>query len=275
MEYVVRTAFNGTELKSLAPEVLDIARQAGWAIMQVYDRGGTEVIQKADNTPVTEADLAADQIIFEGLSRVLPDCPVWSEERKKPENRPSTVPFLLVDPLDGTKEFIKRNGEFTVNIALICDGLPVLGVIHAPALNESFIGLTGAGAFEVSRMDMFSKPIQARSNARARDELVIVESRSHGNKKHKQWLAGLKRPYSQVGVGSSLKFCRIAQGQADCYARYGPTSQWDTAAGQAILEAAGGQVTDDQGNRLTYGMAKEVLNPEFIATGPLAQGLRL
>lgn len=266
--------FSGTDRKYLAAEVLDIALAAGREIMKVYGQSTFEVLSKLDDSPLTQADLAADQVIFDGLSSLIPQVPVWSEERPRPDASGSGC-FWLVDPLDGTKEFIKRNGEFTVNIALIERTLPVLGVIHAPALDESFVGVDGLGAFQSQMDNPFECPLQCNHPSVNKSPLRVVGSRSHVADQQTQWLRRLKEPYELEGVGSSLKFCRIAQGKAHVYLRHGATAQWDTAAGQAILESAGGTVLDSKGQRLSYGLDKNVINDEFIAAGPVAKEFRL
>ena len=167
-----------------------------------------------------------------------------------------------MDPLDGTKEFLNRNGEFTVNIALIEDGQPVVGVVLAPALDECFCAARGVGAFK--RDSKGTRPIRT-AEAQPGDTLRVMGSRSHGADKLNAWLASLQNSHTFVAAGSSLKFCRIAEGEADIYPRFGPTSQWDTAAAQAVLEMAGGAVTDLQGHPLCYGLDRPMLNPEFVA----------
>ncbi|MEN9781368.1 MAG: 3(2),5-bisphosphate nucleotidase CysQ, partial [Pseudomonadota bacterium] len=175
---------------------------------------------------------------------------------------------FLVDPLDGTKEFLKRNGEFTVNIALIEHGAPVAGVVLAPALGELFYAAQGLGAFKAQADGSGAQPIRC-SAAPDDAPLRVVGSRSHGLGALDAWLAALKRPYVFTAAGSSLKFCRIAEGAADVYPRFGPTSQWDTAAGQCVLEQAGGRVVAAQAQPLRYGLDRLVINPEFVAWGGL------
>jgi 3'(2'),5'-bisphosphate nucleotidase len=239
-----------------------IAQDAGDAIMQVY-ASGSEVWDKPDDSPLTEADLRADEIICSRLARDFPGTPILSEESGRTGTASGGVTFL-VDPLDGTREFLKRNGEFTVNIALVVDGVPRAGVVLAPALGEMYAGLQGAGAWK-------SKG-GARANLRATRyaegaPLRIVGSRSHGADRLNAWLDSLPVPYRFEAAGSSLKFCRVAEGAADLYPRLGPTSQWDTAAAQCVLDGAGGCVLDLAGTPLTYGANRPVLNPEFLAMG--------
>jgi 3'(2'), 5'-bisphosphate nucleotidase len=241
-------------------DLVTLAREAGDAIMAVY-QGDFAVQTKGDASPLTEADLRAEAIIQAGLARLFPDVAVWSEEAAQPAARVER--FFLVDPLDGTKEFVQRNGEFTVNIALIDHGRPVAGVVVAPALAQAFWAAEGEGAWGQEG----SAPPRALKAAAcpAEGALRVVGSRSHGSEATTQWLQNLGRPFEFVAVGSSLKICRVAEGQADLYPRLGPTSQWDIAAAHAILAVAGGAVVDLQGQELRYGLDREVLNPYFVA----------
>lgn len=239
-----------------------IAEVAGQEIMAVYRDGG-ETWQKDDQSPLTEADLRADRVIRQGLAQHFPGVFILSEESVSAGPRDAER-FFLVDPLDGTKEFLKRNGEFTVNIALIENGEPMAGVVLAPALDELFYAARGLGAWKRDSTGL--RPI-ATAHRSPTDPLRVMGSRSHGADKLNAWLATLKNEHTFVAAGSSLKFCRIAEGQADIYPRFGPTSQWDTAAAQAVLEVAGGAVTDLQGTPLCYGLDRPVLNPEFVAVG--------
>lgn len=244
----------------------DIAEAAGREIMAVYRDGG-ETWHKDDQSPLTEADLRADRVIRQGLKQHFAGVFILSEESVSADPHDTartTDRFFLVDPLDGTKEFLKRNGEFTVNIALVEDGQPVVGVVLAPALDECFYAARGVGAFK--RDNTGTRPIRT-AKAQPGETLRVMGSRSHGADKLNAWLATLKIENTFVAAGSSLKFCRIAEGQADIYPRFGPTSQWDTAAAQAVLELAGGVVTDLQGTPLRYGLDRPVLNPEFVAVG--------
>jgi 3'(2'),5'-bisphosphate nucleotidase len=174
--------------------------------------------------------------------------------------------FFLVDPLDGTKEFLKRNDEFTVNIALIVEGIPVMGVVFAPALGEMFYAAQGEGAWKQDAQGLHAISTSLHDGVRP---LRVMGSRSHGADKLNAWLDNLTQVHTFTAAGSSLKFCRIAEGLADIYPRFGPTSQWDTAAAQALLEEAGGKVVDMQGDRLHYGLDRPILNPEFMAVGAL------
>lgn len=250
-----------------------IAQDAGCEIMDVYVHGGG-VFEKEDKSPLTEADLRANDVILKGLTKYFPQWyPVPEETHDalyhvQPLTEASKVwvqakeTFFLVDPLDDTKEFIKRNGEFTVNIALVHAGKPVAGVVFAPALNELFYGSRGVGVFKKDAKG--TKPISS-SPASFDQPLRIMGSRSHGTDKLNQWLQTLNRPYTFSGVGSSLKFCRIAEGRAEVYPRFGPISQLDNAAGHAILELAGGRVAGINGQPITYSLNSSILNIEFVA----------
>lgn len=237
-----------------------IAEEAGRAILAVY-AGEVAAWTKADDSPLTEADLRADAVIQRGLGEAFAGVVVLSEESARLPAAPAHD-FLLVDPLDGTKEFLKRNGEFTVNIAWIRAGVPIAGVVGAPALGEMFFGAAGLGAWKrdaqgTARLGTRPPPPGAA--------LRVIGSRSHAGEAMGRWLQALEQPHSFVAAGSSLKFCRIAEGQADIYPRLGPTCQWDTAAGQAVLEAAGGAVFDPDGQPLRYGLDRPALNRYFVA----------
>lgn len=249
---------NQTELDTLCR----IAEAAGQEIMAVYREGG-EIWQKGDQSPLTEADLRADRVIRAGLEQHFAGVFILSEESVSAGQRDAER-FFLVDPLDGTKEFLKRNGEFTVNVALIEHGEPVAGVVLVPALAECFYAARGLGAW---KRDSTGLRAIATAHRPPTDPLRVMGSRSHGADNLSAWLATLKNEHTFVAAGSSLKFCRIAEGQADIYPRFGPTSQWDTAAAQAVLEMSGGLVSDLQGAPLRYGLDRPMLNPEFVAVG--------
>ncbi len=246
---------------ALAEAFCSIAERAGHEILSVY-HGDFEVRSKADSSPVTDADERVEQLILESLSRVAPDTPVVAEESVAAGHIPEIGedPFLLVDPLDGTKEFVSRNGEFTVNIALIENGFPVLGVVHLPVLDETY-WTNGDGEAWRNRGGE-----QARIYCRAPgDELVAVASRSHGNRETDEYLS--RFPIKErIAAGSSLKFCRIAEGVADIYPRIGRTMEWDIAAGHAVLAAAGGRVMTLDEVPLRYGKPG-FDNPPFVARG--------
>lgn len=253
---------NELAARDLIPMLRALAREAGAAIMAVYQRGGT-VQAKADNSPLTEADLASHAILTRGLAALTPAIPVVSEEEvaSHAHRRPDAT-FWLIDPLDGTKEFIARNGEFTVNIALVRDGYPVLGLVFAPALNLLYWNEEGIGAFREDAAGM--KSIRIAGPA-AGGPIRVVASKSHLDDRTQAFIDALG-PHELVQAGSSLKFCRVAEGSADVYPRLAPTCEWDTAAAQAVLEAAGGSVRTLDGARLAYGKP-EVLNPCFVARG--------
>ncbi len=249
--------FNSEQLQTLC----NIAQAAGQEIMDVYDHGGA-VWQKEDASPLTEADLRADAVIRHGLGVAFPGVFILSEESRS-QGDESADTFFLVDPLDGTKEFLKRNGEFTVHIGLVKNSVPIVGVVFAPALGELFYAARGLGAFKRSA-DGAVRCLQVAPRA-SNAPLRVIGSRSHGGDKLARWLDKLSCEHSFVAAGSSLKFCRIAEGQADIYPRFGPTSQWDTAAAQCVLEVAGGAVLDPAGQPLRYGLKRPLLNPEFVA----------
>lgn len=240
----------------------EIAEQAGREVMAVY---ATDFASwaKDDDSPLTQADLRSDEVIGAGLQAVFPGVFVVSEESQPQDNTPRDR-FFLVDPLDGTKEFLKRNDEFTVNIALIEQGEPVAGVVFAPALGELFYAARGLGAWKRTAAGGVALSV---SRAHQSAALRVIGSRSHGGDALAAWLARISGEQTFVAAGSSLKFCRIAEGAADIYPRLGPTSQWDTAAAQAVLEEAGGVVLDPSGRPLRYGMDRPKLNPHFIALG--------
>src|ERR1700722_15786931 len=249
------------DLPALAQALMPIVARAGAAIMRVYDAGFT-VQHKEDNSPLTLADLESQRVILEGLAALTPDIPILSEESAQApwSERQTWRELWVVDPLDGTREFVKRNGEFTVNIALVIEHEPVLGVVAAPAQGLTFWGAAGVGAFSHHR-GAAQIPIQVSA---PQQPLRVVGSRSHASAETAAYLRGLG-PHVLAGIGSSLKFCLIAEGKADLYPRFGPTSEWDTAAGQALLEAAGGHVTRLDGHRLRYNCRDSVINGDFLA----------
>lgn len=240
-----------------------IAREAGVGVMEVY-RGDYAAWTKEDNSPLTEADLRADRIIVTGLTEAYPELPILSEESANGIEANYNGAFFLVDPLDGTKEFLKRNDEFTVNIALVHDGHAVAGVVYAPALNVLYLAGRGLGAW---RKDAEGSHELRVTKHNPDQSLQIIGSRSHAGEGMGAWLEALGRPYTLVSAGSSLKICRVAEGAADIYPRFVPTSQWDTAAGQCVLEVAGGEMLAFDGNLLRYGLQLPILNPYFFACG--------
>jgi 3'(2'), 5'-bisphosphate nucleotidase len=255
-------------------DLVAIAVKAGAAILQVYARDDHAARDKADGSPVTEADAMAEAIILEQLARVAPGIPVVAEEAAAEGRIPETAErFFLVDPLDGTKEFLTRNGDFTVNIALIENGRPVTGVVYAPAHGEIYAGEAGAGARRAEVVDGLVgswRPIEVRSAPDA--GLEVVASRSHMSPETSAFIGRFKVA-ELVPAGSSLKFCRVAAGGADLYPRLGRTMEWDTAAGDAVLRAAGGSVRCMDGQPLQYGKRNQAddvdfANPWFVASGP-------
>jgi 3'(2'), 5'-bisphosphate nucleotidase len=245
-------------------KLLQLARQAGDAILAIYNTE-FEVEKKADDSPLTAADKAAHQIIVSTLNNLTPDIPVLSEESAEiPYSvRQQWQRYWLIDPLDGTREFIKRNGEFTVNIALIEGNTPGLGVVHAPVLNTTYYGIKGDGAWK-QQADKAADSIQV-TNPRQQPTRV-AGSRSHAGDSLLRFLDNLGE-HELVSMGSSLKLCLVADGKADIYPRLGPTSEWDTAAAQAIVEAAGGQVTTLDLAPLEYNTKESLLNPYFLVFG--------
>src|SRR5277367_2152784 len=249
------------DLQALSYALLPIAARAGAAIMQVYG-AGFAVERKEDNSPLTAADLESQRVILEGLQELTPDIPILSEESAQApwSERQTWRELWVVDPLDGTREFVKRNGEFTVNIALVIEHEPVLGLVAAPALGLVYWGAAGVGAFSHHQG---AAEIALHVSA-PQKPLRVIGSRSHMSPETAGYLARLG-PHVMTGIGSSLKFCLVAEGKADLYPRFGPTSEWDTAAGQALLEAAGGQVTRFDGHRLRYNCRDSVINGDFLA----------
>jgi len=244
--------------------VKKIAYQAGKRIMEVYERG-FDVSEKADNTPLTQADLAAHQTILEGLSALTPAIPVLSEESDPQTytDRSNWRCYWLVDPLDGTREFIKRSGEFSVNIALIENNEAVMGVVYAPVVGSLYYAARGLGAFKRSGLDQ-AKPIHVRMPCR--EKIIVAGSGAYPSPDFTAFLGNLP-DYEVICMGSALKSCLVAEGVADIYARLGPTSEWDTAAAQCIVEQAGGSVTDIGMQRLRYNMQDTLLNPHFFVFG--------
>ena len=249
----------------LSAHLITLARRAGEEIMAEYDREHRGA-PKADGSPVTVADLNANRVLMEGLIDLFPDIYALSEEMAQ-DRAPSTLAqetFFLIDPLDGTKEFIKKNGEFVVNIALIRHGTPTLGVVYAPAFDELWWGGRAWGAFKEDA-DGVRSTLRA-SSPRDSDGLRVTGSRSHAtDEAYTQWATG-RSIASYTPVGSALKLCHLAEGRYDVYPRFGPTMEWDIGAPQGVLEGAGGQVLTLTGSPLRYAKA-EFRNPHFIAVG--------
>lgn len=252
-----------TDLKQLLPEIEALSRKAGDAIMAIYQEDDLGVEYKSDNSPLTRADLASHHCIEQGLNQLAPDIPVLSEESGDIpwDERKNWQRYWLVDPLDGTKEFVKRNGEFTVNIALIEQGKPVLGVVYAPVKDWMYSGAEGMGAYAQYADD---KPVLLKLDPAYQPECWrIVGSRSHGAERLGSFSEVLPE-YRNVPMGSSLKLCLVAAGESDLYVRFGPTGEWDTAAAQAVVEQAGGCVLDGDLKPLRYNQEANLLNPEFV-----------
>ena len=252
------------DLEKLLPDVVTLARQAGERIMDVYQQDFS-IVQKKDESPVTEADMAAHAVIDDGLEEIAEEYPVLSEESTSIpfEDRVRWRVYWLVDPLDGTREFIKRNGEFTVNIALINNHQPVLGVIYAPVQGTSYYAAKGMGAY---KQQAGKQPVRIQVARQRRDKIIVAGSRSHQTEELKRFLANLP-DYKLLSMGSSLKSCLVAEGVADIYARLGPTSEWDTAAAHCIVEEAGGHLTDTNMQTLAYNTKESLLNPHFFVFG--------
>ncbi|MEO2267708.1 3'(2'),5'-bisphosphate nucleotidase CysQ [Pseudoalteromonas sp. YIC-656] len=247
----------------LLEHVLTLSRDAGQAAMTIYNKDfGIEY--KDDKSPVTDADLAAHKVIVAGLMELTPDLPILSEESASIswEERQNWQKYWLVDPIDGTKEFIKKNGEFTINIALIEDGEPVLGVVDAPALGVSYLAAKDIGAFKQEGEARIELKVTEKEN---KGVIRVVGSRSHPSEQ----LASFLEQFDEVDMvpkGSSLKLCLVAEGAADIYPRLGPTSEWDTGAGHAVATIAGAKVTTIDGAPLKYNQKESYLNPFFIVS---------
>lgn len=248
---------------ALTQAITKIAREAGDKILTIYQMD-FDVKTKSDASPVTEADVEAEKIILQGLRELTPNFPVLAEESEAAGDVPdlSGGTFWLVDPLDGTKEFIHKRGEFTVNIALIEQGRPTMGVIHVPAKNATYFA---EGPGKVWRQDGDNKPHAIAARTAPAEGLTVVASRSHRTPETDDYIAKFK-VNKLISAGSSLKLCLLAEGKADLYPRFGRTMEWDIGAGQAILEAAGGTVETLDGVRLAYGKDGHD-NPNFIAKG--------
>lgn len=252
-------------LEALIEPVVALAREAGNAILEVYATD-FDVQAKDDESPLTHADMASHRIIDQGLRMLTPDVPIISEESGLPEfdQRSAWTRYWLIDPLDGTKEFVNRNGEFTVNIALIENHRPLLGVVHVPVTMKTYTGCEGAGA-TVREKDAAPRAIHVAPASAT--PLRVVGSRSHRGASLDAYLEALGE-VEMLPMGSSLKFCVVAEGGADIYPRLGPTSEWDTAAAQAVVEQAGGAVLRLDGSPLAYNAKEDILNPWFLVSGP-------
>jgi len=249
------------ELEAIAAEIREISHRAGSAILNVYQQDFS-VTQKKDDSPLTQADLASHNIICDALAALTPDIPLLSEESTEIDFaiRSGWTQYWLIDPLDGTREFVNRNGEFTVNIALISNHAPVFGVVYVPVTGVTYTGIERLGA---SRQDPGQAPVSIQVRQPCANPIVVVGSRSHANPKLLHHLAAIG-DYEMVSMGSSLKFCLLAEGKADFYPRLGPTSEWDTAAAHAVVNAAGGKIITLDGEPLQYNRKESLLNPEFL-----------
>jgi 3'(2'), 5'-bisphosphate nucleotidase len=241
----------------LLDNVKIIAEEAGQAILKIYQQDDFEVQLKSDQSPLTKADLASHHIITKALKKLTPEIPILSEEGEKLEDNIDT--FWCVDPLDGTKEFIKKNDEFTVNIALIEQHQPILGVIHIPVMNQTFMGLRGEGAFKIQN-NQTNKLI--KQTGKIHSPPIFAVSRSHLNKKTKTFID--LHLATTMPAGSSLKLTLLAEGEVDAYPRFGPTSLWDMAAGHAILREIGGEIYTLEQQPLVYNVM-QIINPDLIA----------
>jgi 3'(2'), 5'-bisphosphate nucleotidase len=254
---------------ALMAPLTELVVRAGAAILAV-NRGTMATLGKADGSPVTEADMAADHVIAEGLARLVPEVQTLSEERTHLAQLPCSSSFFLIDPLDGTKEFLAGRNEFTVNVALVTDGTPLLGIVAAPALGLIWRGLVGRGAerLSISGGALSSPlPIRARKMPAAGLPWIVAVSRSHGDKRTEAFIERRPGAVRQV-LGSAVKFCRVAEGGADIYPRLSPTCEWDVAAGHAVVTAAGGRITNAAGEALRFGAGRaDFVVPEFIAWG--------
>ncbi len=254
-----------SQLIELIDGALEVADEASKKVLEIYHSEEQKFENKKDGSPVTEADLTSHQIIHAGLTKLENKIPILSEE-----GNAKTIPdedlFWLIDPLDGTKEFINRNGEFTVNIALIEHGAPILGIVFSPAVDENFYGAKNLGAFKLNGTER----INIYPTRQNEDECRITLSKSHKSEDDEWFINRCKERFKsvyEIPTGSSLKLCKVAEGNADIYSRLGPTYQWDIAAGQAVVESAGGIVNDLFGNPLHYKFNPELKNPHFYCAG--------
>lgn len=260
--------------ESWLPEVMKIAEAAGRAILTIYnDEKTVEIIQKQDKSPLTAADLASHHVIVDGLRQLTPNIPVLSEESANIsfDQRKTWSCYWLVDPLDGTKEFLKRNGEFTVNIALIENGVPIMGVVYVPVTHVLYGGAQPIGAFKIEHgVRHILKVSNMNEKIKQKEPMIVVGSRSHGAEGMDACIEKCRTAVGDVqltSMGSSLKMCLVAEGNADFYPRLAPTSEWDTAAAHAVLIAAGGQIVDTDFVQLKYNQKDSLLNPFFYAVG--------
>ena len=253
------------KLLELSDKVSEIALKASQSIMDIYTRREITLEKKEDGSPLTEADIISHKILVEGLNSLGLNFSILSEE-DKPKHKLDDETFWLIDPLDGTKEFLDKNGDFTVNVALIEKGSPLLGIVSAPAKGELFKGILGVGAYKTND----DGQTEIKTKTLNKELITITVSRSHQTEKDKQVLNSISKNFNEIEIieaGSSLKLCRVAEGLADIYCRMGPTYQWDIAAGQAVAEAAGGALKTLDGNDFFYTFDSEKKNPEFYCVG--------
>ena len=244
------------------PSIIRIAEQAGQKILDIYQTDFS-VKNKEDDSPLTAADMASHDSIITGLTELTPDIPILSEESTNIPyaTRKAWSLYWLVDPLDGTREFVKRNGEFTVNIALIENHQPILGVVHVPATDLCYYAFKGQGAYKKVSGE---SSVMVKTKVTSDNKFTVAGSRSHGSEQQQLFFDALGDDVEVTAIGSSLKICLVAEGLVDIYPRFGPTSEWDTAAAHAIVCEAGGVVTDTQFNPLQYNSKESILNPHFL-----------
>lgn len=254
------------DLTGLLNSIVSIAGDAGLKILELYDSADLDVSSKHDNTPLTEADLAANQVIIDKLSHIQPAYPILTEESCSVsfDERHEWNRYWLVDPLDGTREFIKHSGEFSVNIALIDNGSPILGVVHAPVLNVTYWACRGFGAW---KQHAGQAPVSIKVRTASDNCVTVARSSAPLTAGPLQRFLNRLGQYKIVSMGSALKSCLVAEGSADLYAKLGPTCEWDTGAAQCIVEEAGGHVTDTDMNDLRYNTKDSLLNPHFFVFG--------
>lgn len=255
------------QLEKLVNPVRELAKQAGSEIMKIYQEG-FEVEEKKDHSPLTSADLASHHLIIERLQALTPNIPILSEESSAIpyDERSKWINYWLIDPLDGTREFIKRNGEFTVNIALITNQTASLGVVYIPVQDVCYFASNGSGAFKQGQ----NQPAHRINTRQSKpdDNPTICGSRSHAGKSLQALLTQIGK-YELISMGSSIKTCLVAEGTADIYPRFGPTSEWDTAAAHCVVEEAGGMLVDTELKTLRYNTKDSLLNPSFIVIGDM------
>jgi len=259
-----------SDLSEYLKSLVALSDLAGRAIVKIYEGEDWGLRFKSSGSPVTLADMASHDLILSGLHTLNPEIPVLSEESAGVpyEERKEWDTYWLVDPLDGTKEFLKKNGEFTVNIALITGEVPVLGVVHAPAMGVTYFAVQGEGAYKQASG---ASPVKIQVVGDVTEKPRVVASRSHSGSELERFLSKLKY-YELLNAGSSLKFCLVAEGAAHLYPRLTPTMEWDTAAGQCVVEVAGGSVTDLSGNRLQYNKPT-LTNPSFLVSSTISPWL--